>query len=147
MSSWLDKLAKSAQEGVSRATTEADKAIKMTRVTNDIGNKKGELDRAFAVLGALVWELHHKGETLPDGMTEQFATVDTLQQQLHDLEAQREALKVAPPPTAPAQAGAAPMQGTAPDASAPHSGFCGGCGAPLAADAKFCISCGRPAGQ
>lgn len=146
MSSWLDKLAKSAQEGVNRATTEADKAIKMTRITNDIGNKKGELDRAFGVIGAVVWEMHHKGETLPDGLAEHFTTVDALQQQLHDLEAQREALKVGPAPGAAPPSGPA-MQGTVLDANAPHTAFCGGCGAVLAADAKFCISCGRPTGQ
>jgi hypothetical protein len=153
--SWIDRLAKGAQEGVSRATTEADRAIKLTRVTTDINSKKGELDRAFSVIGAVVWEMHHKGVTLPDGMAEQFATVDALQQHLQELETQREALKAGPAsaaPTAPAgtqpnTGGPATMEGTVIDPQASRQIFCGGCGASLAPDAKFCFSCGRPTGS
>ena len=152
--SWLDRIAKGAQESVNRATNEADRAIKLTRVTTEINGKRGELDRAYALIGHAVWELHQNGSPVPDGLSEQFAGVEALNKQLLELEAQREALRLNPtPPGAPASgappstpAGGPAMEGTVIDSDPPRQQFCGGCGAALQAGAKFCINCGRPTG-
>lgn len=146
--SWLDRIAKDVQEGMNRATSEADRAIKLTRIGTEINGKRAELDRAYALIGHAVWELHQNGAAVPDGLSEQFAGVDALNKQLLDLEAQREALKLNPtppgPPPASAPSSGPAMEGTVIDPDPPRQQFCGGCGAALQPEAKFCINCGRP---
>jgi hypothetical protein len=141
--SWLDRVtkgvAKGVGEGVNRAASEADKALKLTRVSNELAGKKGELDRAYAALGYAVWEMHHGGIALPEGLIERLTEIDTLQGEVVELEQQREAIRAGAPGTAEAESHASA-------AEASHSAtpaFCAGCGTPLPAGAAHCPNCGR----
>jgi hypothetical protein len=145
--SWLDRVtkgvAKGVGEGVNRAASEADKALKLTRVSNELAGKKGELDRAYAALGYAVWEMHHEGIALPDGLTARLTELDTLQGEVVDLEQQREAIKAGAPGTAEASQGAEPSASTEETSHSATPAFCAGCGNPLPAGAAHCPNCGR----
>ena len=139
--SWLNKLTKGVEEGVNRATSEADKAIRLTKVNNEIGGKTGEMERAFAALGQAVFALHQGGETLHESLTVHVQTLDALQQQLRELEAQREAIKAGAGEGAPSGAPA-----PAPAETMATPAFCSACGAPLPPGSAHCPRCGHQVG-
>ena len=127
--SWLNRLTKGVEEAASRATSEADKAIKLTKVNNEINGKKGEIDRTFSAIGQSCFEMYQSGVALPDSLGGQFRSIESLIGQVKELEAQRDAIKSSAVPA-----------DCAPSAT---PSFCSACGAGLPAGSAHCPNCGQ----
>jgi hypothetical protein len=54
---FLEKARTTVGQSVSRVVSEADKTIKLTRVSNELGGKRHDLDKAFAELGRIAYGL------------------------------------------------------------------------------------------
>lgn len=93
MSGWLDRITKTVEGGVNRAASEADKAVRVARVSSEISAKQAEMERQFTAIGRLAWEQHQAGTGLPDVFAAQFVLVEQLLHDVSTLEAQREAIK------------------------------------------------------
>lgn len=126
LSKGVEELGKSVEQGVNRATSEADKALKLNRVSGEISAKQAEVDRTFAIIGHAAYSARDSGATLPEDVTSHFATIDTLYREIKELEAQRDTIKStadagaqqsqpqAYTPPAPAQTYSPPVQATTP---------------------------------
>src|SRR5690242_9761213 len=91
--SWLNNLTKSVEEGVKRATTEAETAIRVGRITTEIVGKKNEQEKQFQEIGRALWQLHKDGKEVPEELKSRFERIEELTKELADLEVQREAAK------------------------------------------------------
>jgi len=73
---FLEKVSKTVGHGVSRVTTEADKAIRLTRLSGELGGKRHDLDKAYQELGRLAYGLMAEGKFQDDSLTEARQKID-----------------------------------------------------------------------
>ncbi len=137
--SWLNKLTKTVEDGVNRATTEADKAIRIGRLTTEIVGKRNEQDKLYQEIGRTVWQLHRDGQELPAQLSDRFIHIEQLDREVTDLEAQREVIKAGGGPQGQGSSGPTVVVEEEPVATA----FCTACGAALPAGAHNCPKCGH----
>jgi hypothetical protein len=140
--SWLNKLTKTVEEGVNRATTEADKAIRVGRITTEIVGKRNEQEKQFQEIGRALWQLHKDGKDVPEELKSRFGRIEELEKELAALEAQREAAKAgaAAGTGGPAATGATTV---VEEEEAPPATFCTACGGALPTGATNCPRCGH----
>ena len=137
--SWLNKLTKTVEEGVNKATTEADKALRVGKVTTEIVGKRNEQDKQLQEIGRAIWQVYKDGKQIPEELTAHVARLEDLQRELADLEAQREAIKAG----VGAQGQGAPGPTTVVEEEAPRQTFCTACGSALPEGATSCPRCGH----
>jgi len=136
---WLNKLTKTVEDGVNRAATEADKAIRVGRVTTEIVGKRNEQDKKFQEIGRAAWQLHKDGKETPEELKGHFGRVEELDRELSDLETQRDAVK-AGVAAGPSEAGGAASTIVEEEA---RPTFCTSCGTAIPAGANHCPACGH----
>ena len=83
---FLDKVRSTVGQGVSRVTSEADKTIKLTRLSNELGGKRHDLDKAFQDLGRVAYGLIENGTLQHDDLGETRQKIEDLQAQVKTLE-------------------------------------------------------------
>jgi len=83
---FLEKARTTVGQSVSRVVSEADKTIKLTRVSNELGGKRHDLDKAFAELGRIAYGLIGTGGLQDDSLGEIRQKIDDLQAQVKTLE-------------------------------------------------------------
>jgi hypothetical protein len=137
--SWLNKLTKTVEEGVNRATTEADKAIRVGRLTTEIVGKRNEQEKQFQEIGRALWQLHKDGHEVPDELKSRFGRIEELSRELADLEAQRDAAKAGTGPQGQGTTGST----TVVEEETTQTAFCTACGGALPAGATNCPQCGH----
>src|SRR5260221_7075791 len=136
--SWLNKLTKTVEEGVNRATTEADKAIRVGRITTEMVGKRNEQEKQFQEIGRALWQLHKDGKEIPEELRSRFGRIEELSKELVDLEAQRDAAKAGTAPQGQRAAGT-----TVVEEEAMQTAFWTACGGAHAAVAINCPRCGH----
>ena len=83
---FLDKVRTTVGQGVSRVTSEADKTIKLTRLSNELGGKRHDLDKAFEDLGRQAYTMIAEGSLQHESLAEVRQKIDDLQAQIKTLE-------------------------------------------------------------
>ena len=83
---FLEKARTTVGQSVSRVVSEADKTIKLTRFSNELGGKRHDLDKAFAELGRLAYGMMVSGALQDESLGE-------IRQKLEDLQAQVKTLE------------------------------------------------------
>ena len=136
---WLNKLTKTVEEGVNRATTEADKALRVGKITTEIVGKRNEQDKQLQEIGRALWQLHKDGKQVPEELQARFARLEELERELSDLEAQRDAVKAGVGP----QGQAATHSTTVVEEETQQQTFCTACGSALPSGASSCPQCGH----
>jgi hypothetical protein len=136
---WLNKLTKTVEEGVNRATTEADKALRVGRVTTEIVGKRNEQDKQLQEIGRALWQLHKDGKQVPEELQSRFSRLEELERELVDLESQREAIKAGVGPQGQGSA----QSTTVVEEEPAQQTFCTACGSALPAGASSCPQCGH----
>lgn len=91
---FLEKVRSTVGQGVSRVTSEADRTIKLTRLSSELGAKRHELDKAYADLGRLAYGLLAEGAIAHESMAETRQKIEDVQAQLKTLEEEMADLKV-----------------------------------------------------
>ena len=120
--SLLNRLTKGVGDAADRAKFEADKALRVRKMTSEVGKLEADLQRAIVALGERAMELR------PEGLEELVDQADGLKLQVA---AKREELT-----TVKAE------EFVEPEVSAK---FCASCGTELEEGTKFCPSCGTKA--
>ncbi|HWE63185.1 MAG TPA: zinc ribbon domain-containing protein [Chloroflexota bacterium] len=67
-------------------TSEADKTIKLTRLSGELGGKRHDLEKAFEELGHLAYTQIQEGTLEFEGVNEARQKIDDLQAQINTLE-------------------------------------------------------------
>ena len=83
---FFEKVRSTVGQGVSRVTTEADKTIRLTRLSGELGAKRHDLDKAFQDLGQVAYELVGAGSIQHERLGEIRQKVEDLQAQVKTLE-------------------------------------------------------------
>jgi len=83
---FLEKARTTVGQSVSRVVSEADKTIKLTRVSSELGGKRHDLDKAFAELGRIAYGLIGTGALQDESLGETRQKIDDLQAQVKTLE-------------------------------------------------------------
>ena len=83
---FLEKARTTVGQSVSRVVSEADKTIKLTRVSSELGGKRHDLDKAFAELGRIAYGLIGTGALQDESLGEIRQKIDDLQAQVKTLE-------------------------------------------------------------
>jgi hypothetical protein len=83
---FLDKVRSTVGQGVARVTSEADKTIKLTRLSGELGGKRHDLEKAFQDLGELAFAQMQAGKVQIEG-------IDPIRQRVEDLQAQIKTLE------------------------------------------------------
>lgn len=83
---FLDKVRSTVGQGVSRVTSEADKTIRLTRLSGELGGKRHELDRAYQDLGQAAYSLIEEGTLEHEGLKETRQRIEDLKAQVKTLE-------------------------------------------------------------
>ena len=118
--SLLNRFSKGVGKAADQAKFEADKALRVRRLSSEVEKTEAEVKEATMALGAKAIELK------PAGLEELIGQVEDLEAQLA---AQKDELEIAKA-----------EEYVAPDLTAK---FCAKCGTELKPDAKFCPSCGE----
>jgi NADH pyrophosphatase NudC (nudix superfamily) len=121
--SLLDKLSKGVGKAAEQAKFEADKALRVRRLSSEVDKVAADIRDATLAVGAKAIELR------PAGFEELIQTVDNLNIQLAAKKEELEKAKA--------------EQYAAPEVS---SKFCPKCGTELQPGTKFCPSCGEKLG-
>ena len=142
-------LAKSAAEG-------AGDMVGIQKLKIKINEQEKKINECKQVMGELTWQQYNEGLDHAADIEQQCLLIREALAEIDDLEAQIAAIKAekegraqaqpayAEPPAQPA-APAPPVYAEPVPEAAPAAGgskFCTGCGAQLAADARFCGVCG-----
>jgi hypothetical protein len=90
----FDKVRTTLGQGVSRVTSEADRTIKLTRLSNELGGKRHDLDKAYAELGRLAYGLLADGTITHESLAEVRQKIEDTQEQVKTLEQEMAELKV-----------------------------------------------------
>ena len=91
---FLDKVRSTVGQGVSRVTSEADRTIKLTRLSNELGGKRHDLDKAYADLGRQVYSLLADGTLAHESLAEVRQKIEDIQAQVTTLEQEMAEVKV-----------------------------------------------------
>jgi DNA repair exonuclease SbcCD ATPase subunit len=83
---FLERVRTTVGQGVSRVTSEADKTIRLTRISTELGSKRGELDKAYQDLGRIAYALIADGSIQHERFAEPKQKIDDLQAQVKTLE-------------------------------------------------------------
>ena len=83
---FFEKVRSTVGQSVARVTVEADKTIKLTRLSNELGGKRHDLDKAYQELGRLAYGLLVEGSIKAEGLAEARQKVEDLQAQVKTLE-------------------------------------------------------------
>lgn len=162
--SFFNKLGKDLGTAAEKAKFEADKALKVNRMSSELGDLTNRVQQTTASIGQKVMEMHSAGQLQVPELEELFNQVHALQAQADAKKTELEALRAhqfsaAAAPVAPAAAptgGPAPApfsfgptepaaSGAAPAGEDAVPKFCPSCGA-ASQGAKFCPGCGTKLG-
>ncbi len=147
------------KQGVDSAKFKADQLMRVNRVQGEIGNLNREISTLRDKIASVTLELHKAGRLPLPELEELCVSIDRLNAQIVEKEAQIASIRAEVPPQAPGVAPAAPAPEPAPAASpspvaaeapaeapvAPAAGVrkCASCGAELSAKVSFCPNCGQ----
>ena len=138
-------LAKSAAEGTGEM-------IGIQKLKIKINEQEKKISEAKQILGELAWQQYNEGLDHSADMEQQCllirqcqTEISDLEQQINEIRAEKEnraqTVYAQPAPAQPAATETVAAEQVA--ETAPAAGkFCTGCGAPLAAEARFCGVCG-----
>lgn len=83
---FLNKIQAAVGQGVAGVATQADKTIKLTRLANELGAKRHDLDRAYQELGQAAYALLASGTITAESLKEVQQKIEDLQAQVKTLE-------------------------------------------------------------
>lgn len=83
---FFEKVRSTVNQGVSRVTSEADKTIKLTRLSNELGGKRHDLEKAYQELGQLAYTKIAEGTLDQEGFGEVRQKIEDIQAQIKTLE-------------------------------------------------------------
>ena len=127
---FLDRVRSTVGQGVARVTNEADKTIKLTRLSGELGGKRRDLEKAFEELGQLAYAQMQAGKVNLEGANEARQKVDDLQAQIRTLEQELAEVRV----------GDKTPEVKVTSVERP----CPSCGQNVPEGMKFCGHCGHP---
>jgi hypothetical protein len=153
---FLKNLSKSVGKAAEQAKFEADKLVKVNRLSGELSGLTGGMDKIIASIGNKVIELKAAGQIqLPAEVDDLIGQLDGLKGQIAAKRAQVDAAKAEKFEDHDAVPSPAPMTAapTAPAAAGQPAGdaggtpkFCPNCGAGLEAGTRFCGTCGQKIG-
>lgn len=91
---FLDKVRSTVNQSVARVTTEADKTIKLTRLSSELGAKRHDLESAYEELGRIAYSLIDDGTLQDERVTTARVKIDDLQAQVKTLEDEMAEIRV-----------------------------------------------------
>ncbi len=91
---FLEKMRSTVGQGVARVANEADRTVKLTRLSNELGGKRHDLDKAYAELGRLTYERLADGSISHESLGEVRQKIDDIQAQVKTLEQEMAEVKV-----------------------------------------------------
>lgn len=91
---FLDKVRSTVGQGVARVTSEADRTIKLTRLSGELGGKRHDLEKAFQDLGELTFAQMQAGKAQIEGVDEIRQRIDDIQAQIKTLEGELAEIRV-----------------------------------------------------
>jgi hypothetical protein len=91
---FLEKMRSTVGQGVARVASEADRTVKLTRLSNELGGKRHDLDKAYADLGRLAYERMAEGSISHESLGEIRQKIDDIQAQIKTLEQEMAEVKV-----------------------------------------------------
>jgi DNA repair exonuclease SbcCD ATPase subunit len=91
---FLDRVRSTVGQGVARVTSEADKTIKLTRLSGELGGKRHELEKAYQDLGELTYAQMQAGKVQFEGFDEVRQRIEDVQAQVKTLEAELAEIRV-----------------------------------------------------
>ena len=139
---FLDRLTKGVGKAAEQAKFEAEKLVRVNKLSSEVSDLASQVERATAAIGTKVMELHKSGGLQVPGVDDLIQRVEALQAQLVGKQAELDKAKAGKfEEVAPAAQPAAPAT-----AAAPEGKFCPDCGAGIQPGAKFCPSCGQKIG-
>lgn len=83
---FLNKIQAAVGQGVAGVATQADKTIKLTRLANELGAKRHDLERAYQELGQAAYALLASGTITAESLKEVQQKIEDLQAQVKTLE-------------------------------------------------------------
>lgn len=83
---FLERVRSSVGQGAARVASEADRTIKLTRLANELGAKRHDLDKSFQELGQVAYRLIGEGKLKDEAL-------DEVRQRLEDIQAQVKTLE------------------------------------------------------
>lgn len=149
--SFLDKFTKGVGKAAEQAKFEADKLVRINRLSSEVSELATEAEKATAAIGTKVMELRAAGALQMPELDEMIQRVEALRAQVAAKQAELETVRAEKfelPPTPQAAAPTAEVAPPPPPApsAVPGPKFCPNCGAAIEAGAKFCPSCGQKLG-
>jgi hypothetical protein len=91
---FLEKMRSTVGQSVARVASEADRTVKLTRLSNELGGKRHELDKAYADLGRVAYERMAEGSISHESLGEIRQKIDDIQAQIKTLEQEMAEVKV-----------------------------------------------------
>jgi DNA repair exonuclease SbcCD ATPase subunit len=91
---FLEKMRSTVGQGVARVASEADRTVKLTRLSNELGGKRHDLDKAYADLGRQAYGLLAEGSISHESLGEIRQKIDDIQAQIKTLEQEMAEVKV-----------------------------------------------------
>lgn len=91
---FLDKVRSTVGQGAARVASEADRTIRLTRLANEVGSKRHDLDKAYQELGQLAYVQIGEGHIQHDSFNEVRQKIDDIQAQVKTLEQEMAEVRV-----------------------------------------------------